>query len=426
MNEENKRSLTNYISSQRERGVVDEDIKNALSDAGWSEDDISVGFVHLDADISPPEHQEQKGPQRSTDTEIESSISNSQSFPEDSYGVLDQGPTFSAGGDPRENGSNAVKYIIVAVIAVFVIGVASVAAYFAIMAPSSDEEIGKEDVEEDKTEIMEEEIYDDEEEIEYGEEKERIEDEIEKIDEGVTEDDSVNEEDDVKEDVSHDEARAVEEKEEGVVEEWVCGQNFVDNRDNEVYATVLIGDQCWFAEDLRHDGGCSGNTWTIVSPYNACNDQGGGYDGLLYQWDAAMGGSTEEGAQGQCPTGWHIPTDEEWKILEGNTDPIHEYPDDEWGTVGYRGTDVGDMLKDLEGGWCYSDHCGNSGFNAVPGGWRSSSGSLFRSDPEGRWWTSSEYSSMFAFFRRLKSDDSGSFRNVASKNSGYSVRCLRD
>ena len=40
--------------------------------------------------------------------------------------------------------------------------------------------------------------------------------------------------------------------------------------------------------------------------------------------------TTKEGAQGICPPGWHIPTDEEWKLLEGEVDSQYEFPDPEW------------------------------------------------------------------------------------------------
>ncbi len=110
----------------------------------------------------------------------------------------------------------------------------------------------------------------------------------------------------------------------------------------EYYTTVVIGTQCWFAENLRTtkypDGtditkgavAHKASGWTdrltmyYSCPPNVTNDgedadcgnavDGNGYKlGLLYQWRAAMndaaGVASGTGPQGICPAGWHIPTD---------------------------------------------------------------------------------------------------------------------
>jgi len=108
---------------------------------------------------------------------------------------------------------------------------------------------------------------------------------------------------------------------------WVCGDTITDIRDGRVYATVLIGTQCWFKQGLnvgtRIDGGsnqgtdCSSASAIQKYCYNDdeanCNSNNNpNYpDGGLYQWNQAMCGSTSPGAQGICPPGWHFPTDEE-------------------------------------------------------------------------------------------------------------------
>ena len=204
-----------------------------------------------------------------------------------------------------------------------------------------------------------------------------------------------------------------------------CGNNFVDNRDNNTYKTVKIGDQCWFAEDLRYD--CSredynnigtGNSW---SGRNNCGNQGSGYNGLLYQWPAAMKGSTVEGSQGLCPEGWHIPTDDEWKTLEmylGMTQVEVDKRDD-------RGTNEGDKLKGLTHSWCAgTSGCGESGFNASPAGDRDASGSLSDVGSSGNWWASTLRGSE-AWFRDLNSHHAGVIRGTSDQaTNGRSVRCL--
>ncbi len=50
----------------------------------------------------------------------------------------------------------------------------------------------------------------------------------------------------------------------------------------------------------------------------------------LYQWEEMMQYTTQQGAQGICPPGWHLPTDEEWKVLEGAVDSQYGIGDPEW------------------------------------------------------------------------------------------------
>ncbi len=92
----------------------------------------------------------------------------------------------------------------------------------------------------------------------------------------------------------------------------------------QTYATVLIGTQCWMAENLNIGGMISGsveqvNNGTIEKYcYNNFPSMCG-YLGGLYKYNEAMNYNSSE-RQGICPDGWHIPSDEDWKYLEGNLD----------------------------------------------------------------------------------------------------------
>lgn len=73
---------------------------------------------------------------------------------------------------------------------------------------------------------------------------------------------------------------------------------------------------------------------------NDVNNDTNGY-GKLYSGGAAMNGSTTEGAQSICGVGWHIPSDNDWKILEGHLGMSRAEQDN----LGLRGTDQGAQLK---------------------------------------------------------------------------------
>ena len=85
------------------------------------------------------------------------------------------------------------------------------------------------------------------------------------------------------------------------------GTGTVSDVDGNVYPIIKIGDQWWMAASLNvtrdPDGG-------PIMGYCYKNDEANcEIYGRLYTWDTAMNGSTEEGAPGICPTGWHIPDD---------------------------------------------------------------------------------------------------------------------
>ncbi len=91
------------------------------------------------------------------------------------------------------------------------------------------------------------------------------------------------------------------------------------------YHTVQIGNQWWLKENLdvgiMITGDLDQTDNGIIEKYcydndsNNCAKYGG-----LYQWNEAMQYLTEEGAQGICPPGWHIPTLEEFKTLTAAVD----------------------------------------------------------------------------------------------------------
>jgi uncharacterized protein (TIGR02145 family) len=208
----------------------------------------------------------------------------------------------------------------------------------------------------------------------------------------------------------------------------------IDSRDNKSYKTVTIGTQTWMAENLNFGTMINSTTSTdnqtdndIIEKYCYSNDSANctTYGGL-YQWDEMMQYVTTEGTQGVCPTGWHLPTDAEWKTLEielGMTQPQAD------GT-GFRGTDQGSQLASNEPLWTnglldQNGAFGSSGFTGLPGGYRFTSGSFFDQSFSAGFWSSSE-SGGNALFRQLSFGDPKVYRLVSSKSYGFSVRCVQD
>jgi len=109
----------------------------------------------------------------------------------------------------------------------------------------------------------------------------------------------------------------------------------VDPRDGQVYNTVRIGKQWWMAENMAAvkysdgtplvDGTGAGDitgdyTTKYYFWYNDDSVTNAPVYGALYTWAAAMNGASSSdanpsGVQGVCPSGWHIPSDAEWKEL---------------------------------------------------------------------------------------------------------------
>ncbi|MCD4695998.1 MAG: hypothetical protein K8S16_07130, partial [Bacteroidales bacterium] len=212
------------------------------------------------------------------------------------------------------------------------------------------------------------------------------------------------------------------------------GTPTVTDAEGNVYNTIQIGNQCWMAENLNvgiainaTNGGSNNNgdqtNNGIIEKYcydnstSNCATYGG-----LYQWDEVMQYSTTAGTQGICPAGWHIPTDDEWKVLEGTVDSLYGVGHPEWDGFGYRGFDAGMRLKS-QTDWNGDDA---SGFNGLASGSYSKFYDSFNyMGTYGSFWTSSEYST-HAYQRYLFDNNGEVGRNHITKNDGRHVRCLKN
>ena len=206
----------------------------------------------------------------------------------------------------------------------------------------------------------------------------------------------------------------------------------IDTRDNKSYKTVQIGTQTWMAENLnigtRIDGVATQSDNDIIEKHcydddiNNCNTYGG-----IYLWDEMMQYVTTSGTQGICPTGWHLPTDEEWKTLEMQLGMTQTQADGS----GFRGTDQGSQLAGNESLWTDGnlDQSGvfeSSGFGVLPGGIRLANGSFDSQSISAFFWSSTTVVSGYPWGRFLRNNNILINRLAESKSFSYSVRCMKD
>ena len=208
--------------------------------------------------------------------------------------------------------------------------------------------------------------------------------------------------------------------------------SFIDSRDGQEYQWVKIGDQIWMAENLNIGimiNGTKGqtNNGTIEKYCYKNNESNCDVYGGLYQWDEMMGytsssSSNPSDVRGICPTGWHVPSDDEWKQLEMYLGLSQTEAD---GT-GWRGIDEGNKLKSTSGWYSGGNGTNSSGFFALPGGYRDYDSPFHAVGNEGNWWSSTKGSSNYVYNRGLSYSHALVYRNDYKKSHGFSIRCLRD
>ncbi len=187
--------------------------------------------------------------------------------------------------------------------------------------------------------------------------------------------------------------------------------NVVIDKDGNIYTSVAIGDQIWMQQNLRVTVAPDSTPVTNYAYNN--NEENAKTYGRLFSWDAVMNGSTAQKAQGICPTGWHIPSDGEWKTLEMYLGMSQAEADI---TNNWRGHDVGTKLS----------AGGGSGYEALYSG-RGINGDYYGLLNQFEYvWTSSEYG-QYAWRRCLEKGVSTVGRyNTFPKTYLFSVRCIKD
>ena len=195
---------------------------------------------------------------------------------------------------------------------------------------------------------------------------------------------------------------------------------YLSDNDGNTYRTVQIGGQTWMAENLKttkyrdgtslpnisNDGLWSSLSTGAYSWYGNDVKNKGTY-GALYNWLAVVD------SRHLCPAGWHVPGDAEWSTL-----------------INLFGESVaGGKLKEKGTAHWISPNTGAdnfSGFNGFPGGGRQGGGTFAFAGSQAFWWSTTAKSEIYAWSRYLSNYEAKASRYSDLKQSGFSVRCIKD
>ena len=197
----------------------------------------------------------------------------------------------------------------------------------------------------------------------------------------------------------------------------------MSDADLNIYKTVKIGNQVWMAENLattKYNDNSSitkvtGNAeWIALTTEAYCwyaNDETTYKPlyGAIYNWFAVNEGNL-------CPTGWRVPTDEDWTALT---------------TFLLGETVAGGKLKEAGTTHWLTPNTGatnETGFTALPGGYRFRvTGTFADAGKLSYWWSSTEYQfdAAKAYYREMFNDQASIYREGAFKTAGKYVRCVK-
>jgi len=202
-----------------------------------------------------------------------------------------------------------------------------------------------------------------------------------------------------------------------LVAQWTLFGPNISDVDGNVYKTVIIGNQQWMAENLKVSqyndrtpitDGNSSTVWQNNTTGAWTNYENSTKYGKLYNWYAVN-------TQKLCPTGWHVPNDDDWNILSaylGGGD-----------VAGGKMKEVGNI------NWASPnvDASNESSFSGLPGGYRLENGNFGDFGTDGYWWSYTDYyNSNRALSRGIHNDQAKLVNYTHFKKSGLSVRCLKD
>ncbi len=200
---------------------------------------------------------------------------------------------------------------------------------------------------------------------------------------------------------------------------WVsllfCHYAFGQVKDFEgnIYKTHVFGDLEWMVENLRSKKFSSGDSIILVknpgiwselnsAAYTLPNstNESRNQNGFLYNGYAALE------IKGICPTNWRLPSHSEWSAL----------------ILSFGGEkEAGMNLMNKN-----TDNSLPSYFNVQLSGFIGSDGFLGGFGQSGYWWSSTVSHTQGLWGRFIQNGEAGMYMVDGFKNSGFSIRCVRE
>ena len=200
--------------------------------------------------------------------------------------------------------------------------------------------------------------------------------------------------------------------------EYDCIQ---DDRDNQYYKTVKIGEQTWMAENMNYGDeskapNLKDGNWCYDDDSKNCKTYG-----RLYTWAAAMNleskyneekatNFVKDNHQGVCPVGWHVPTNEEYSEL--------------YTTIGSK-DDAGNYLKAPET-WNRKLGTDKYGFSLLSMGSRDDDGNFNYQGQNADLWSATERATIRAYNQQFGYDYANVVQSPNLRYNGYALRCLKN
>jgi uncharacterized protein (TIGR02145 family) len=195
-----------------------------------------------------------------------------------------------------------------------------------------------------------------------------------------------------------------------------------------IYPIKTIGSQVWMIKNLKtskfNDGSVITNiadnlVWSSTETSAICTYIYSNHE-RLYNYYAVADN------RNLCPSGWHVPDDNEWKILEVFEGMALVQTD----ATGFRGTDEGGKLKTPAPFYYWASPSvgatNSSGFSAIGSGFRYDNGIFTNTTISANYWTSTPYDPGSAWSRSLSYNSDQISRLSINKKYGFSIRCVKN
>lgn len=203
----------------------------------------------------------------------------------------------------------------------------------------------------------------------------------------------------------------------------------LDKRDGRTYKTTKIGSQIWMAENLAFDYDIgSAKNFCIYSNADSCSKYG-----LYYTWSAAMdsagefrGNGADSIVRGICPSGWHLPSKQEWYDL---VEIVTGEPFDQ--SYGYTMNQIEytqRVLKSVDG-WASSAYAGidSVDFYGYPmGNWIGSKKKYEDVGSTAYYWSTESIDAKYASIFALHATNGYMLVHIFLKEDATTVRCVKD